>query len=281
MLELFANNRPLASGALDLLVAGAVGFELRPFARRLGIGEPLPRLASAELRGRRIAIACAGIGRSGDERVAEALRELRPAALINVGIAGALDRVHPAGSTWIVGEWRHPDQPQARAAVADAGLSERLGTWLDAAGIAWGQATAVTVDAPLHDVAERDRLCRAGAHLVEMEGSAWAALAAGAGVPFAAVRVVSDHADRPLPGPRTAVGRRAWLLRDDGTARRGRLLLAAMLSGAWLRPRHHYRQIKAAGGDFAAAARGLDAVAEAMFGPPAAERPGQSAGSSR
>jgi nucleoside phosphorylase len=268
MSELSANNKPAASGALDLLVAGAVGFELLPFARRLGIGEPLPRLASAEVRGRRIAIVCAGIGRSGDERVAEALRELRPAALINVGIAGALDRAHPAGSTWIVGEWRHPQHPHARAAVADAGLSERLGARLDAAGIRWGRATAVTVDAPLHDVAERDRLCRAaGAHLVEMEGSAWAALAAAAGVPFAAVRVVSDHADRPLPGPGTAVGRRAWLLRDDGTARRGRLLLASILSGAWLRPRHHYRQIKAAGGDFAAAARGLDAVAEAFLGP--------------
>jgi hypothetical protein len=278
MSEPWTDQTSAAGGPLDLLVAGAVAFELLPFARRLGIGEPLPPLASAELDGRRMAIACAGMGRSGDARVAEALRQLRPAALINVGIAGALDRVHPAGSTWIVGEWRHPHHPHERAALADPGLSRRLEGWLDAAGIGWGRATAVTVDTPLHDAAERDRLCRgAGAHLVEMEGSAWAHLAAAAGVPFAAVRVVSDHADRPLPGPRPAVGRRAWLLRDDGTPRRRRLLLAWMLSGAWLRPRHHYREIKAAGGDFAAAARGLDAVAEALFGPlPGADAPQQS-----
>jgi hypothetical protein len=82
---------------------------------------------------------------------------------------------------------------------------------------------------------------------------------------FKAVRVISDHANRSLPGPRPADGRRAWLLRDDGTARRGRVLWAWMMSGAWLRPRHHYRKLKAAGGDFAAAMGGLHQVAAALL----------------
>ncbi|MCH7824635.1 MAG: hypothetical protein IH849_07525 [Acidobacteria bacterium] len=256
----------------DVLLAAAVAFELRPFARRLGVEALDSGLAHEPVGNRRVVLLSASMGRAGDEKFAAALRHLRPAAVINVGIAGALDLAHPAGSTWVVEEWRHQQHPHEPAAHADAALSADVGDALTETGIAWGNAVAVTVDEPLHDADERDRIREgSGAHLVEMEGAAWATIAAEHGVPFAAVRVVSDHADRPLPGPRTKTGRRAWLLRDDGTTRKRRLLLALLASTAWLRPRHHLHELKAAGGQFRDAVDALDGVARALlahFSPP-------------
>ena len=249
-----------------VLLAAAVAFELGPFARRLGIDAPDSGLAHAPAGNPRVALLSAGMGRPGDEKFAAALRELRPDAVINVGIAGALDLSHPAGSTWVVEEWLHQHPPHEPTARADAALSAKVGDALTETGVGWGNAVAVTVDEPLHDADERDRIREgSGAHLVEMEGAAWATIAAEHDVPFAAVRVVSDHANRPLPGPRPKDGRRAWLLRDDGTTRKGRLLVAFMASTAWLRPRHHVRELKAAGAQFREAVDALDAVARALL----------------
>jgi len=248
------------------VLAAALAFELRPFSRRLAAAPPRNGLAHGEHGGRAVSLLAAGMGRRGDEAFARALRELQPAQVINIGIAGALDREHSAGSTWIVDEWHDPQPPYGLAARADAALCARIGATLDGAGVGWGNARAVMVDEPLHDADERDRIRDgSGAHLVEMEGAAWAGIAAELGIPFAAVRVVSDHADRPLPGPRPKDGRRARLLRDDGTARVGRIVWALLASRAWLRPWHHVTEIKAAGVQFRVAMHGLDAVAEALL----------------
>ncbi len=127
------------------------------------------------------------------------------------------------------------------------------------------------MDKPLHDAVERDRLhAGAGAHLVEMEGGRWADIAAAAGVPFAALRVVSDHANRKLPGADKPHSRRAWMLKDDGRVHRRRLLWALITSTAWLRPVHHYREVRAAGGEFGAALAALHAVAAAFAATPPA-----------
>ncbi len=207
------------------------------------------------------------MGRPGDAAFRDAVHELRPGAIINVGIAGALDLTHPAGAPWLVTEWRHPAPPHEVAATASTQLSGEIGSTLDRAGVRWEQARAVMVDEPLHDTVERDRIrdgC--GAHLVEMEGAAWADIAAAADIPFAAVRVVSDHANRPLPGPKpVGGGRRAWLLHDDGTPRKLRLAWAFLVSGAWLRPKHNLAEVKEAGGQFREALQGLEQVAEALF----------------
>jgi nucleoside phosphorylase len=251
-----------------ILLAAAVPLELRPFARRLGLEPPTSAIAHGKHGERHVSLLSAGMGRPGDDTFAAALRDLQPGAVINVGIAGALDEGHPAGSTWLVDQWYRPQPPHELAARADDALSTELAGMLDAAGLQWGRARAVMVDHPLHDSAERDLIRDgSGAHLVEMEGAAWAGIAGAAGVPFAAVRVVSDHANRPLPGPRPRGGRRAWLMRDDGSLRKHRLALAMLFSGAWLRPRHHLSEIKAAGGQFRLAMEGLEEVAEALLPP--------------
>ena len=251
---------------VDLLLAAAVTTELYPFARPLGIGEPFPETARARHHGREIALLAAGMGRAGDATFAGALSKLRPAAVINVGIAGALDTALQPGAIVVVSDWRAPLQPHETLARADDDLRAEIGRSLDAGGVRWATAPAVTVNSALHDPGERDALRSAtGAGLVEMEGAEWASRAAEAGVPFAALRVVSDQADRPLPGTKKAVGKRSWMLNDDGTARRGRVFWALATSRAWLRPRHHLRQLSAAGIDWASALASLEAAADALL----------------
>jgi nucleoside phosphorylase len=260
-------STPASGTGPDILVVAAVAFELSPFARRIGVEPPALASVLGAHQGRRIALLSTGMGRRGDAAFDAALRDLRPAAILNVGIAGALDLAHPAGSRWLVEEWRRPEQPHGIAATADAALSAEIGAALDRAGLRWRRGRAVMVDEPLHDTDERDRIRDgSGAHLVEMEGAAWAEIARHHGIPFAAVRVVSDHADRPLPGPAPAGdGRRAWLLRDDGRPRKRRMAWALFVSGAWRRPKHHLSEIKAAGGQFREAMKGLEGVADALF----------------
>ncbi len=230
---------------------------------------PASTIAHGTHGGKQVSLLSTGMGRPGDGAFRRALLDLQPTQVINVGIAGALDLEHPAGSTWIVDQWHQAQPPHGLAASADTELSSRIGTALDGAGITWGRARVVTVDDPLQDADERDRIRNgSGAHLVEMEGAAWADIAAELGVPFAAVRVVSDHANRPLPGARPQGGRRGWLLRDDGTVRKRRLAWALLATRAWLRPKHHLSEVKAAGGQFRPAMKALDGVAEALLPSP-------------
>lgn len=162
----------------------------------------------------------AGVGRGGDATVAAALAGIdaardappdglaidRPRALgtiVAVGLAGGLAPGIEAGEVVLTECWRgaqppHGDGPRAsrRALDAVAGL-------LRDAGITARRGSGVTVDAPFHDAAARDRLHAAtGALTVEMEGARWASMAAAAGVDFVSVRVISDRADLRLPRPR-------------------------------------------------------------------------------
>ena len=162
--------------SLDVLLVAAFAVELRPFAQRLGL-RASRTLSRATVGGLEVGLITTGMGRPSDAELRRAIEAFRPMAIINVGIAGALDLDHPAGSTWIVDEWRHAVQPHGTAGRADADLSALIATRLDAAGVVWQKAAAVTVDEPLHDADERDRiLAGSAAHLVEMEGAPWAAI---------------------------------------------------------------------------------------------------------
>ncbi len=172
--------------------------------------------------GRRPAsVRVAGVGRGGDAAARAAIEATRPDFVLNVGFAGGLDQTALPGqcfvtSTW-VGEYAHtaaPLPPPLRASLAELRATE---------------AVTATVDTSVGDAVAREPLLAAGAQLVEMEGGAWARLAQAMTIPFAAVRVVSDRADNPLPRPRHEI------LRPDGAVRWGKWARAAAGSSTpWL-----------------------------------------------
>lgn len=146
-----------------------------------------------------------GVGRGGDAAAADAMEETRPHRVLNVGFAGGLIATSAPGTCIATSAWVGPYAGPAAA------LPQDLRAALDEGGIQDG--LTATVDAPVGNRADRAPLLAAGATLVEMEGGAWARLAAERGIPFAAIRVISDRADNPLPRPRHE------LLRADGSVR--------------------------------------------------------------
>lgn len=124
-------------------------------------------------------------------------------ALISFGIAGGLDaELRP-------GVWRVASRvigPGGSVHEADAAWRARLSRDLGVPLVPFAG-----VDAPLAGTVEKRTLHAAcGAVLVDMESHVVAAAAARHGLPFAAVRVVADPAERQLPHAAT-VG-----MRSDG-----------------------------------------------------------------
>lgn len=125
------------------------------------------------------------------------------AAVVSFGIAGALD---PALR---VGDMIVPDNVLASDVVWPCSPDLRE-AWLGQVEARSGDL--VGVDAPVLDVSGKTALASAtGAAAVDMESHVAADYAALHGVPFAALRVISDAADHALP----AVAGRA--MRPDGS----------------------------------------------------------------
>lgn len=147
-----------------------------------------------------ITVVCGG----GDQaRLASDLARLAPnaSALVSFGVAGGLDPSLKPGTLAVAasvvaanGE-RYP---------CDPGWTSRL-----VARLAAPMADFAAVDMPIADVAGKAALYAAtGAALVDMESHLAARAAQNAGIPFAALRAVTDPADRSLPHAAT-VGMRA------------------------------------------------------------------------
>lgn len=245
------------ASASELLYATATAVEARPLLERLGVDPPYPAGRPIPAGGARILVA--GVGTKGVDDLRRTLRELRPSGLVNLGIAGALTPSLPAGEVVVVRSWLRPEEPHDVVAVTDERLAADVAGRLDEAGVRRIDGDAITVGAPFHDPVQRDRLHAAtGASIVEMEGTAWHRCAAELEVPFVAVRIVSDHADRRLPDFRD------WLLSPDGEPRWGRFVVALLRSGAWRRPLRETRKLLAAADSWRAAMEGLAAVSDAL-----------------
>ena len=142
----------------------------------------------------------AAIGAGGDPQRLRTLLETRdpPAcrAVVSIGIAGGLAPDLAAGdvviaSEIVAGERRHP---------ADPALVEVLMTRLADLGGFARRATVAGVEAAVLTVADKASLhARTGAAAVDMESHVAADFAARHGLPFAALRVVCDSADRAIP----------------------------------------------------------------------------------
>ena len=132
-------------------------------------------------------------------------------AVISFGIAGGLEAGLVPGTVLLArgiheGDARRPTSEAWLARISEALPEARL-------------ADLVGVDAPV--VGARDKAAlhrRTGAAAVDMESHVAARLAALHGLPFAALRVVADPAERSLP-PAALVG-----MRPDGTTDIGAVL---------------------------------------------------------
>jgi len=131
-------------------------------------------------------VTCAGMGTARASLAIEAALALGPASeLISVGFAGACDpRFH-------IGDVIHP------SILIDARTGERFflaePTTTDAAEI------VVTVADPAGPVAKQRLSISYSASAVDMEAAAVARIAQAHGLPFSAIKAISDEADFELP----------------------------------------------------------------------------------
>ncbi|MCC0809513.1 phosphorylase [Methylobacterium sp. W2] len=140
------------------------------------------------------------VGAGGSPQRLRALLDLRREggcrAVISFGIAGGLDPLRVAGDVVI-----------ATAIVTEAGRRETDAALRDALHSALSRTDLTTLSADLAGVdaavlsvaAKTDLHARTGAAAVDMESHVAAEFAARHGLPFAAIRVVCDPADRALP----------------------------------------------------------------------------------
>jgi adenosylhomocysteine nucleosidase len=124
---------------------------------------------------------CGGIGADGARRATEAvIQEARPARVISVGFAGALDATLKVADVF---------QPHTIINAADGARVE----------IGSGQGTLVSYAAVVGREQKQRLRTAYGAAAVDMEAAAVAHGAQARGVEFAALKVISDAADFAMP----------------------------------------------------------------------------------
>lgn len=197
-----ADPTPAAASRLEgpVLVLAAMPEELAPLCRRVEQSEGL-RAGGRSLLRARLGDATLLIARTGEgpalarRTAADLLEALSPALLLSLGVAGGLSRELEPGAL-----------VAARTVVSETGGraepdSRWLGRALAVPGVVPG--TLLSAERILGSAAGK-RSARAGlpgerAAVVDLEAFALAAAARARGVPFLAVRAVSDGADEDLP----------------------------------------------------------------------------------
>lgn len=179
-----------------LVIAAAIGLELRPLLRRLEGVHPDAELGRgvwrASIGGRSLLIVRGGIG---PVRALGTARQLlsrlgKADGILNVGIAGGLDSDLQIGQVCV---------PANGADPAGASRWSAAPALLELLGGGTGHQ-AVTIPKPAWTAQAKAALRNAtGAALCEMEGTAWAETARSHGLPFGSIRAISDTADSDLP----------------------------------------------------------------------------------
>jgi len=159
------------------LLAGALAAETLPVVRRLDRTRvESPRLAFGELGGEHVAVLTCGVGpRKAAERVRTALNDWPATHLISFGTCGALADDLPVGSVVSACALRIGDRWETVDVVPGARA-----------------VSLVTVDEAVATTSRRAELFALGAQVCEME--ARAVRSVDAGLPFYALKVVSDRA---------------------------------------------------------------------------------------
>ena len=127
------------------------------------------------------ALLCGGIGYEAGKRAAEAVIEYaKPDVLIATGLAGGLKPEWTLGQTMVAAE------------VVDEATGRRFKT-------AYGEGTVVSSREIARAAKKRELASRFAADVVDMEGAAVAEVAEAHGLPFLAVKAISDEMDFELP----------------------------------------------------------------------------------
>lgn len=182
------------------VVVTALPEELTPVLRRL------TPVSVDRLDGRKVfrtwasspplVLAVTGDGSNCAARRARQLCEVyRPMALMGLGVAGALTSSLAPLDLVASARLRSDSGDAPPADVTLLSLATTAGA---------RPGTLVTVLAPVVSASSKRALAETlgdeGVAAVDMESAAWARAAAGAGVPFVVVRVISDSAEEELPG---------------------------------------------------------------------------------
>jgi len=149
---------------------------LHPWQNQPSVGYPVMFFESEDA-----VLLCGGIGHEAGKRAAEAVIEYaKPSLLIATGLAGGLRPEWTLGRTMVAAE------------VVDEATGRRFQT-------AYGEGIVVSSREIARAGKKRELAARFAADVVDMEGAAVAEVAEAHGLPFLAVKAVSDEMDFELP----------------------------------------------------------------------------------
>lgn len=207
-----------------------------------------PPRTGASIRCGVLRIMVCGIGAERARRAAGSLLDAGVRELVSWGIAGGLAAALSPGDIVVAARAGSTDG----VTPSDVGRVERVVRMLRDSGVTarvgalWTDTTVIT------DISHKQRLAMRGYDVVDMEAAGVARMARTAGVPFLAIKAVSDPAARALP---EAAG--TWL-RPDGRLR------PAALARALARGPRMWRAMRGMQADFNAACAGLYQAAEPL-----------------
>jgi len=197
----------MAQAPVMVALLAALSLEVQPFLGRVRARPSqdldLPVWEFATERGRGVA-ALSGMGEAAAARTAAwLLRHYQPQALISLGFGGALTPELAPGAV-VLGEsfWRY--EPEAgtleelSAPLAPTPL-EKLVKALRAAGLSAFPGSVVTTPGIIHKGALGGLLGRLSHPVLDLETSAAATAAQGGGIPFLALRAITDVAGEEIP----------------------------------------------------------------------------------
>jgi adenosylhomocysteine nucleosidase len=151
-----------------------------------------------------IAVCQTGMGRRANDAADTIIDRVAPSAVVSAGTAGGLHPDLPLGAVVLCEHLHHAEMRDGRIEPVPTRSDEALIAVALEAGRATGlhvrRGSSVTVDEPAWGPEEKSALHGWMKHDVTEMESYWIGKAAeAAGVPYLAVRVVSDTADHRLP----------------------------------------------------------------------------------